>query len=38
MGHHPLKSCLPGWAREYGKIINRFERTVTAQFLSLIHI
>ena len=23
LGHHPLSSCLPGWRREYGKIVNR---------------
>ena len=31
LGHHPIKSCLAGWQREYGKIINRFQDTVTAQ-------
>ena len=37
LGHHPLKSCLPGWQREYGKIINRFQNTVTAQFHGHTH-
>jgi len=37
LGHHPLKSCLPGWEREYGKVINRFQDTVTAQFHGHTH-
>ena len=37
LGHHPLKSCLPGWRREYGRIINRFQNTVTAQFHGHTH-
>ena len=28
---------MPGWRREYGKIVNRFERTVTAQFHGHTH-
>ena len=37
LGHHPLKSCLEGWRREYGKIMNRFQDTVTAQFHGHTH-
>ena len=37
LGHHPLTSCLAGWRREYGKIINRFQSTVTAQFHGHTH-
>ena len=29
--------CMPVFSREYGKIINRFESTVTAQFFGHTH-
>jgi len=37
LAHHPPSSCLPGWAREYTRIINRFESTVVAQFHGHTH-
>merc|ERR1712223_301020 len=37
LAHHPPSSCLPGWAREYTRIVNRFESTVVAQFHGHTH-
>ncbi|MFH4982743.1 hypothetical protein AB6A40_009452 [Gnathostoma spinigerum] len=30
--------CLEGWARNYYRIVNRFNRTIVAQFFAHIHI
>ena len=35
--HHPPGSCLEGWAREYSRIVNRFQHTVKAQFHGHTH-
>jgi sphingomyelin phosphodiesterase len=35
--HHPLSGCLPGWQREYSKILSRFQNTVVAQFHGHTH-
>ena len=32
LGHHPLTSCLPGWRREYGKIVNRSALTCSRRY------
>merc|ERR1719285_46947 len=37
LAHHPPSSCLPGWAREYTRVINRFQATITAQFHGHTH-
>nr|CAD7259209.1 unnamed protein product [Timema shepardi] len=35
--HIQMQSCLPTWSREYHKIIDRFENTITAQFNGHTH-
>ena len=35
--HHPPKSCLQGWRREFTKIINRYESTVVGLFFGHTH-
>merc|ERR1712080_133003 len=37
LSHHNPRSCLPGWAREYTRIVNRFQDTVKAQFHGHTH-
>ena len=37
LAHHPPTSCLSGWAREYTRIVTRFQSTVVAQFHGHTH-
>jgi len=37
LSHHNPRSCLPGWAREYTRIVNRFQSVVKAQFHGHTH-